>query len=111
MPPKSAYSGPRTRSGAYWSKKYKGRPKKTGLNKVEKKQVQKIINKNIETKYFNTQVASTIDELMPTQTQNLSNMYCLGFTTGGSEDDFAYGMGNSAELNICRVMTASQWRS
>lgn len=108
--PVSQFSGPRMRSGAYYSKKYPGRPKKyvvkgKGLNKKEKKQVQKIIDKNVETKFFNTTAAQNVDELLPWPIQTNSNMYAIAFTTGGVEDDFPYGTSNSAELNICRVVT------
>ncbi len=98
-------SGPRMRSGAYYSKRRAGRRparKPKGLDKVEKKQVNKMINKKIETKYFDVSRAENLDEILPHPSAVSSNMYVKSFQTGGPANDFDYGQDASTELNLAR---------
>ncbi len=78
------YAGPLQpgKRSAYVKGARKNRRKTTkGLSKTEKKQVQSIVNRNLETKYFNSTPASSLDELEPHAIQTGANMYCIGYTT------------------------------
>lgn len=90
--------------------------KKSGLNKTEMKQAtsiaKKVFNKNVESKYFKTQGASSLTELVPQQIQTLSNMTCLGFCTGNRTNTqtgglWQYGTGSMTTLNLNRLYTSS----
>lgn len=87
---------------------------KTGLNKVEKQQVQNIINKNLETKYFHTTEMDSLRELAPHPIQTGAAMYCLGFATNtnlirtGSNDAFPIKYGSNTpmgSLHLARLFT------
>lgn len=97
-------SGPRMRGGKYYSKgKKRGRPRKTGLNKVEKRQVNKMIAGKIESKYFNCE---RIDgkQFKPQRTGSDSLIYVQGFAVGDGEQsdvDITYGwQSNTNEKSI-----------
>lgn len=102
-------SGPRMRGGKYYSKgKKRGRPaaKKTtkgGLNRVEKQQVNKMINGKIESKYF---ACERIDgkQFKPQRTGSDSLVYVQGFAVGDGQQagvDITYGwQSNTSEKSI-----------
>lgn len=97
-------SGPRMRRGNYYSKgKKRGRPTKAGLNKVEKKQVNKMITGKIESKYFNTE---RIDgkQFKAQRTGSDSLVWVQGFAVGTGEQagvDINYGwQSNTSEKSI-----------
>ncbi len=88
-------SGPRLQSGGFRSKgKKRGRPKKVrgGLNQTEKKQVNKIakkaVNSMAETKYFETAAdvfKSVPNPIWRTSAGALSEISCLGYMTGDNK--------------------------
>ena len=99
------FSGPRMPSGKYYSKRKVGRKSKpkTGLNKVEKKQVNKMITGKIESKYFDTE---RIDgkSFKPQRTGSDSLVWVQGFAVGLGQhegDDITYGwQSNTSEKSI-----------
>lgn len=116
-------SGPRMRTGSYYSKgKPRGRPrkkvykKKSGLNKTEKKQVKAIINRQAESKYFNVTPISQLKGSgdagveMILARAGYPQMRVLGFQTGnGLQTDntaIQYGISDITALNLARTFAA-----
>lgn len=119
------YSGPRLPSGKYYSKGKRGRPKgsknkpkpKSGLNKVEAKQVAQIAKKtvltNSESKYFNSTPLGSLKRLLPYASRAGANTSVRGFAVGtgvlgGTPNEIMYGVNNAAtvaidDLNMCRL--------
>lgn len=92
--------------------KMRRRVKKKQVTKKDVKTIAKqVFNKNVESKYFKTQDASSLTELIPRNIQTGSNMTCYGFCTGNrlnvqTGSLWQYGTGTMTTLNLNRLYTS-----